>query len=80
MAKTSEWPPIPYQKRVAPDWVGAKKMTAQNMIAQNERPKPQRVDRVQAPAEGQAGATRRCRQVGRTDRQRTSDSQRQVLV
>ena len=38
-------------------------MTLQNANAQIKKPKFQSVDRVKAPAEGQAGATRRCRQV-----------------
>ena len=41
-----------------------KRVAVQKVIAQNDRPKFQSVDRVQAPAEGQAGATRRCRRVG----------------
>jgi len=39
-------------------------MLAQNANAQDNRPTFQSVDRLKAPAEGQAGATRRCRWVG----------------
>jgi len=39
-------------------------MLAQNANAQDNRPTFQSVDRLKAPAEGQAGATRRCRRVG----------------
>jgi len=41
-----------------------KRVACENVIAQSNRPKVQSVDRVKAPAEGQAGATRRCRRVG----------------
>ena len=37
----------------------------QNVLARSKKQEAQNVDRVQAPAEGQAGATRRCRRVGR---------------
>ena len=39
------------------------RVTLQNANAQNKKPKFHGVDRVKAPAEGQAGATRRCRRV-----------------
>jgi len=39
-------------------------MLAQNANAQDKKPKFQSFDRVKSPAEGQAGATRRCRRVG----------------
>ena len=41
-----------------------KGVARQNVIAQSNRPKVQSVARVKAPAEGKAGATRRCRRVG----------------
>ena len=39
-------------------------VTLQNVLARSKKQEAQNVDRVQAPAEGQAGATRRCRRVG----------------
>ena len=39
-------------------------VTLQNVLARSKKQEAQNVDRVQAPAEGQAGATRRCRWVG----------------
>ena len=36
----------------------------QNVLARSKKQEAQNVDRVQAPAEGQAGATQRCRRVG----------------
>ena len=35
----------------------------QNVLVQSKKQEVQNIDRVQAPAEGQAGATRRCRRV-----------------
>ena len=68
----------------------------QNVLARSKKQEAQNVDRVQAPAEGQAGATRRCRRVGQEllglrvmqrslschgpKRPRLSESQRQVLI
>jgi hypothetical protein len=36
----------------------------QNVLARSKKQEAQNVDREQAPAEGQAGATQRCRRVG----------------
>ena len=52
----------------------------QNVLVQSKKQEVQNIDWVQAPAEGQAGATRLCRRVGDAKRPPLSESQRQVLI